>query len=331
LRPKGIVADTLLLTHSDVAALLDVAELLPRLREAYAGYSLSRTIPARRFLVPLPASAPAGSNGMILAPGLIDGIPAFTVKMNVKYPAQAPAIVGVVLLHDLESGRLLAVLDSSHLTAVRTGAAAALSADVLAPREAGDLAIVGAGHLGELGLRCLGQVRSLRRVRVFDTVPGKAEAFCRRLAATVACPLQPADSVAAAVAGADLILTVTWSQQPFLDAGQIAPGAHVVTLGPDQPGKAELTAAALRRGTFVCDDRELAVEMGALRGVGLDGTAIHAELGEVIAGRKPGRTSPAQITIFGSVGLAFQDLAAAWLVYGKARQRGLGARIDFLA
>lgn len=325
------MADTLLLMHSDVQALLNVAELLPRLREAYAGYSLSRTIPARRYLVPLPESAPAGSNGMVLAPGLIDGVPAFTVKVNVKYPDQAPAIRGVVLLHDLDTGRLLAALDASHLTAMRTGTAAALSADVLARPDAGDLAIVGAGSQGEAGLHCLGQVRSLRRVRVFDAVAGKAEAFCRRLAATVSCPVEPAGSVAAAVAGADLVLTATWSRQPFLDADQIAPGAHVVTLGPDQPGKAELTAAALRRGMFVCDNRDLAVEMGALCGVGLDRRAIHAELGEVIAGRKPGRTSASQVTIFGTVGLAFQDLAAGWLVYGKALQRGLGARFDFRA
>jgi ornithine cyclodeaminase/alanine dehydrogenase-like protein (mu-crystallin family) len=324
------VADTLLLTRSDVEALLDIRELLPRLREAFASYSLSRVIPARRYPVPLPVPAPAGSNGMILAPGLIAGTPAFTVKVNFKFPGQDPAILGLVMLHDLATGRLLAVLDASRLTAVRTGAAAALSADVLANPDAGDLAIIGAGAQGEMALGCLGSVRRLRRVRVYDTVPAKAAAFCERLASAAPCALEPAASVAAAVAGADLVLTATWSQQPFLTAGMLAPGAHVVTLGPDQPGKAELSADAIRRGLFVCDDRDLAVEMGAIGGVGLDQAAIHAELGEIIAGRKPGRTSPQQVTIFGSVGLAIQDLAAAWLVVERARPQGRGMRIDFL-
>jgi ornithine cyclodeaminase len=322
---------TLLLTHSDVAALLDAKELLPRLRAAFAAYSMRRTIPARRHVVPLPATAPAGANGMVIGPGLIDGIPAFTVKVNVKYPGQAPAIRGLVLLHDLGTGSLLALLDASYLTAVRTGTAMALSAEVLARPDAGDLAVIGAGAQGAMGLRTLGLVRKLRRVRVFDANAGKAQAFCREHRAAAGCPVEPADSVAAAVAGADLVLTATWSTRPFLGADLLAPGAHVMTLGPDQPGKAELTADAIRRGLFVCDDRALAVEMGAIGGVGLQAAAIHGELGEVIAGAKPGRTDPAQITIFGSVGLAVQDLAAAWLVHEKASARGMGQRIDFRA
>lgn len=111
----------------------------------------------------------------------------------------------------------------------------------------------------------------------------------------------------------------------------LARGAHVTTLGPDEPGKAEVAADVIRTGLFVCDDRALAVELGALGGVALGAEAVSAELGEVLSGNHPGRTSSDQITIYGGVGLAFQDAVTAWHVYAAAKARGVGSAIDFLA
>jgi ornithine cyclodeaminase len=102
------------------------------------------------------------------------------------------------------------------------------------------------------------------------------------------------------------------------------------TLGPDEPGKAELSAEVIRGSLFICDDRALAAKLGALRGVGLGPDAVAAELGDVFAGRHPGRTSSEQLTVYGGVGLAFQDAVAAWQVYEKAIDRGIGRRLDFL-
>jgi ornithine cyclodeaminase/alanine dehydrogenase-like protein (mu-crystallin family) len=109
----------------------------------------------------------------------------------------------------------------------------------------------------------------------------------------------------------------------------IDPGTHITTLGADQPGKAEVSAELLRSSLFVCDDRDLTVTMGAACGAGVGAEVIDAELGEVIAGVRSGRTGPRQITIFGSVGLAFQDLVVAWLAYQGALERDIGHRIDF--
>ena len=109
----------------------------------------------------------------------------------------------------------------------------------------------------------------------------------------------------------------------------IAPGTHITTLGADQPGKAEVSADLLESSLLVCDDRELAVAMGAAGGAGVGSEVIDAELGEVIAGISPGRIEPHQITIFGSVGLAFQDLVVAWLAYQAALRGGIGQRVDF--
>jgi len=110
-----------------------------------------------------------------------------------------------------------------------------------------------------------------------------------------------------------MILVATWARTPFLKPGMLAAGAHIPTLGPDEPGEAEVSADLILKGLFICDDRELAVEFGALGGVGLGAEAVGAELGEVLGGQHPGRTSPEQITIYGGVGLAFQDAIATAL------------------
>ena len=259
-------------------------------------------------------------------------MPVYTVKVHAKFPAEEPAIRGVLCLHDLETGALLAVMDSTHLTAVRTGLAGALAAHVLAHPDAGRAAVIGAGVQGTQQLRSLAGLRTLERAWVYDVAPERSQAFARAMARELALPVEAASSAAAAVRDADVVLAATWSREPFLLPGMLRPGAHVTTLGPDEPGKAEVSADLLRSALFVCDDRALAVEMGALGGVGLDAAAVPAvELGEVLGGLHPGRTRPDEITVFGGVGLAFQDAVAAWAIYREAKRANAGREIDFLA
>jgi ornithine cyclodeaminase len=162
-------------------------------------------------------------------------------------------------------------------------------------------------------------------------VTERAASFARTNTAGLGIPVEPAESLPAALREAGIVLVATWAREPFILAGMLAPGAHVTTLGADEPGKAEVSAEVIRDALFVCDDRALAVEMGALGGVGLGPEAVGAELGEVLAGAHPGRTSPEQLTVYGGVGLAFQDVVAAWAVYEAARRIGAGREIDFLA
>jgi ornithine cyclodeaminase len=277
--------------------------------------------------VPLHAEGTA----LVLVPGSLPGIPAYTVKVHAKFPGQTPAIQGVVQLHDLATGSLLAMMDSGHLTAVRTGVAGALSADVLARPDASRVALIGAGRQAVLQLKSLRLVRSLSHVRVHDTQPDRALAFATRMYQELNLPVRMEDSVEEAVADADIVVTATWSRQPFLHPGLVRPGTHIITLGADEPGKAEVSAELLRQSLFIVDHRGLAVSSGAAGGVGLGEDAIHAELGEVIAGMKPGRTSPEQVTVFGSVGLPFQDLAAAWHVYQAAQGDDAVQGMDFSA
>ena len=322
--------ETLLLTRSELRVLLDPLELLHALRGAFAAYSTQRTVGAMRVPVPLPAGqAPAGASGMLLAPGLVPGIPAYSVKVHAKFPDTDPAIQGVLVLHDIATGTPLAIMESSYLTALRTGLAGALGADALARRNARTVAIIGAGAQGRSQLSDLRRVRPLTAVRIFDTRPAAAS----RLAADPASRglrVTLAADVEEALDGADIVVTATWATEPFLSRRHLRPGLHITTLGSDQPGKCEVAADALLAARLVVDDRELAVTMGAVGGAGLAADAIYAELGEVLSGSRPGRCNDREVTVFANVGLAFQDLAAAWLAYSRAKETGMGSSVDFL-
>jgi ornithine cyclodeaminase len=199
---------------------------------------------------------------------------------------------------------------------------------MLARRDTPRVAVIGAGVQGEAQVRALQLVRRVGRVDVVDVIAERAEAYAERVARTLGIEVVVCDGVRDAVRDADVIITATWSKTPFLTRAMVREGVHITAVGADEPAKGEVDADLIAASLFTCDDRELAARMGAVGGAGLGPGAIHAELGEIIAGVKPGRTNERQITIFGTVGLAFQDLAAAWQVYGRARELGIGTAVD---
>jgi ornithine cyclodeaminase/alanine dehydrogenase-like protein (mu-crystallin family) len=323
---------TLLLTRSEIEKLLDVPALIPALKEGFKHYSLNRTIPAQRGRSPLPKE---GTSTTLLYPGLLPDIPAYSVKVHAKFPGrgfseQGPAIRGLIHLFDMETGELLAVLESGYLTAVRTGVASALAANTLARQDARTVAVIGAGTQGRWQLRALGKLRFIKQVFVFDNSPFVAGKFVAEMAREMDAKLVPVNTLAEALIDADIILSATWSRSPFLYSGMINEGTHISSLGADEIGKAELSADLLEQSLVICDDRDLTVSQGAVGNVGLTAENIHAELGEVLSGHKHGRQSDDDISVFASVGLAWQDLAAAWQVYQKAIGKGVGERINFL-
>ncbi|MBS4195761.1 ornithine cyclodeaminase family protein [Lederbergia citri] len=319
--------ETLLLTRTEVQSLLDPLELCSSLKAAFASYSLTRHIPVQRARSILPQD---NASVMLLFPGLISNIPAYTVKDHAKFPSQSPSIKGVINLHDLETGQLLAIMDSTYITAVRTGLSGALGTHLLARRDAKNVTIIGAGVQGTLQLRSLTYFREISNVFVYDTSLEKATSFVKNMTDALKIPITICNSVEEAIQDSDIIISATWATEPFLFSSMVKKGVHITTLGPDEPGKCEVSAELIEKSIFVCDDRGLAVQMGAIGGVGLTEDYIHAEIGEVIANKKIGRKNDNQFTIYGSVGLAFQDLVGAWHVYQKAKQQNQGRYINFL-
>ena len=321
------MTETLILTRREISELVTPTSTLAALREGFLAIHRAGDACATRIPVPLPGAAPEGASGMLLAPGHVPGIPAYSVKVHAKFPTARQALKGVIVLHAIDDGRVLAILESTWLTELRTGFAGALGADVLARRDASRVAIIGAGAQGRAQLECLCHVRNIARARVYDTDPGRARAFAETEGVRLDMSVEPSASVAAAVADADIVAAATWSRTPFLTSGMVRPGTHITTLGPDQPGKAEVAADLIRQSVFVADDIALACRMGAVAGVGLDESAVHASLGAVLAGDRPGRTDDDQITVFGAVGLPFQDMVVAWDAYQSALRRGGGRSV----
>jgi ornithine cyclodeaminase len=224
---------------------------------------------------------------------------------------------GVVVLFEQERGRPLAVLDATAVTAIRTAAASAVATRALAREDAGDLAILGSGTQARSHLEAMRAVRTLRRVRVWSRNPESARRFAEEEG------VETAASAREAVEGADLICTVTAATSPILQGDWISPGAHVNAVGACTPKARELDSAAVARSRLFVDRLESALaEAGDFLLAREEGAVTDAhilgELGEVLEGRVPGRRSAEEITLFKSLGIAVEDLAAGRHVYRKA-------------
>jgi ornithine cyclodeaminase/alanine dehydrogenase-like protein (mu-crystallin family) len=232
-------------------------------------------------------------------------------------------------LYDAGSGELLAVMEADRLGQRRTGAASGVATKFMARDDAGVVACLGAGWQAESQLEAVCLARPPRETRVFSRDPERRHAFCVRMSAALATEVRPAESARAAVEGADIVITATSGAQPVLEGAWLSPGAHLNVMGSNSLLKREIDLETVRRSDVVVVDARdhVPLESGDLlealeRGV-LYPEAI-AELGEVVAGRRSGRSLPAQITLFKSHGLALEDVAVGARVYQAARAAGLG-------
>jgi alanine dehydrogenase len=235
---------------------------------------------------------------------------------------------------DSESGEPLALLDGASMNPFKTGATGAVAADELAREDASSAAIIGSGAQARGQLRALATVRDLETVWVYSPTKEHREAFAgemdRRLDGSVAAVA----SAAAAVEGADIVVTATNASEPVFDGDALEDGTHVTAMGQYNPEKRELDAATIERAKYVPDLRDRAFQdagsfLHALEEGVVDEDHVHAELGDVVAGNAPGRESDAEITVFDSGGTGIETVAGAYLLYEKAAEAGLGETIDF--
>jgi alanine dehydrogenase len=313
------MAEVLVLSEAEVDRLLDLEELLAALGDALAGFS------AGRASVP-PRVAAAAEGGILGAmPVHLDGV-ALGAKLVSVFPGNhgrgRPSHQALIALFEPADGTPLAVLDGTRITAARTGAAAAVAAGALARPDAAVLAILGAGVQGRSHLEAFPLVRDLREIRVASRTPGRAEALAERHPAARAV-----GSFEEAVAGADVVACCTDAREPILESGWLAPGAHVSsvggTFGP------ELDPAVIRAGRVFVEWRGAVTSpppAGAHDLQGLDPEAV-TEIGEVLAGTRPGRTSHDELTVYKSTGHAVEDAAAAELVHRRALETGAGVTV----
>jgi ornithine cyclodeaminase len=241
---------------------------------------------------------------------------------------------GAVVLMDGVTGELRALVDASAITAIRTAAVSAVATRMLAREDARELAIVGAGVQAERHLEAIPCVRPIERVRIASRTPEGAQRFVERMRPFTRCALEAVESPEAAVRGADIVVTATTAREPVLERSWLAPGTHVNAIGASRPPHREIDTATWAAAAVFVDRRESveneAADYRLAREEGAIGPEhIQAELGEVLLGRARGRNSAEQVTLFRSLGLAVEDMAAAQHVMQQARDSGAGTLVGF--
>lgn len=241
---------------------------------------------------------------------------------------------GAVLLYEAERGRLLAMVDATAITAIRTAAVSGVATRLLAREDAAELALVGCGVQARTHLEAMLLSRSIERVRVCGKTLEHAESFAERESRRHGMAIEAVRCPRDAVKNADIICTVTSSSEPVVHGEWLQPGTHLNAVGSSVPFARELDGTAMRRSRLFVDRRESALKeagdflLAKKEGAVGDGDIL-AEIGDIIVGRASGRASPDEVTLFKSVGLAVEDLASAWHVYQKAMQTGAGSRVAF--
>ena len=326
-------SSTLLLTRRDVSALLNLDGCIAAVEQAFRAHGLGQAD------TPGVLGIHAADGGFHLKAGLlqVEGREYFVAKSNGNFrhnPARhgLPTVQGVVVLGDARDGRLLALMDSIQITTLRTGAATAVAAKYLARPDAAVATIAGCGNQGWIQLRAIARVRPLRQAFAVDRDRALARQFAETMSRELGFPVTAVANLTEAVSQSDLVVTCTPSTEPLLACDAIRPGMFVAGVGADSEDKWELAHDLLASATLVVDVLEQAATIGDLHhaiaaGV-LTREAVHAELGQIVAGKKPGRTSVAEVTVFDSTGIALQDAAAAVAVYTRALELGSGVPID---
>jgi alanine dehydrogenase len=237
-------------------------------------------------------------------------------------------------IFDTDSGAPLALLDGASMNPHKTGAAGAVGVDALAPVDASDLAIIGSGTQARGQLRATATVRNFDRVEVYSPTQSHRQDFAAEMNEELDATVAAVASSAAAVEGADVVVTATNADEPVFDGEMLAPGTHVTAMGQYHPKKRELDTTTIERATYVPDLRERVTRdagsfIAALDEGAVDEEHVHAELGEVLVGDAPGRSGPDDITVFDSGGTAIETVAAAKLLYDRAVEAGVGEEIEF--
>ena len=324
----------LFLSSQDVKALLKIDECTAAVEHAFRLHGEGKTLP------PAVLGLHVSNGSFHIKAGVLSlSRNYFAAKVNANFPDNparfAPTIQGLVILSDADNGSPLAIIDSGDITALRTAAATAVAAKYLARLDSEMVTICGCGAQGRAQLAALARVFPLRAVLAYDKNPQQASVFASELSVELNIPITASDDCADCIRRCDICITCTTSREPFVGEAEVHSGLFIAAVGADNPHKQEIHPAVMARSKIVCDVIEQCANMGDLHhalGAGvMKREGVHAELGEVVAGRKPGRESAEEVIVFDSTGMALQDVAAAALVYEKATSERVGAVLQLTA
>jgi ornithine cyclodeaminase len=323
------------LNHQEVTELMPMADCITVMAEALAALARGQVHQPLRMVV----RPPDAKGLMALMPAYVSGErAAYGLKAVCVFPHNVTigkdAHQGSVMLFSARTGELLALMNASAITAIRTAAVSGVATRLLARQEAGDLAIIGSGVQARSHLAAMAEVRPIERVRVASRTLENAQKFAAKMSARYPFPIQAVDGVESAVRDANLIVTATTAAQPILQRDWILPGAHLNVVGSSIPTTREVDTATMAASSLFVDRRESTLnEAGDYLFAAQEGAIgpdhIKAEIGELLIGQARGRTSDDEITLFKSLGLAVEDLASAEYVYRQAKESQAGTWVEF--
>ncbi len=328
--------DVLVLSAEDVSKLLPMRDAIQVMREALGALAEGRALVPLRMVMRLPdASGFLGvMPGYIGADGGNQG--ALGMKAVSVFPGNAGRGIdthqGAVILLEADTGRLSAVMDGGAITGIRTAAVSGVATDVLARKDAAELAILGAGVQARTHLDAIAAVRPLRRVRVWSRSPAHAEKLVAAMKGRFLASIEAVASAEAAVRGADIVATVTASPDPIVQRPWLKNGVHINAVGSSTPTAREIDSATVAAASLFVDRRESALNEAGdvlipMREGAFGADHIQAELGEVLIGKHPGRKSADEVTLFKSLGLSVEDVASAAFIAKRARDLRIGQTV----
>jgi alanine dehydrogenase len=325
---------SLVLTGSQVMQVLDMDLALVAVEEAFRAYGEGRVnMPPKAYLTLAQGDFRAMYGEIFLFFDHICGLK--WVNVHPGNPARGLlTVMAKIILNDPDTGLEFADLDGTHITDYRTGASGGVAARHLARPDATRLGLIGAGVQARTQVAAIIKVRPIKEIVVYDRHLTCSRPFAEKMAAMYGIAVRPTENPADAVTGMDIVVTTTPSLTPVVQREWVSPGTHINAIGADAAGKQELVAAILAAAKVVVDDWAQASHSGEInvplaRGE-LTPEQIYGSLGDIVAGKMPGRENPEEITVFDSTGLIIQDLALGLAVYQRAKERGLGEEKDFL-
>lgn len=324
----------LLLSGADVKKLISIRETIEAVEEAFLAKGLGKAqMPPKSYVF-----FNRYEGDFRVMPAYLEDTEAAGVKIVNVHPQNPskysmPTVMATILLLDPRTGAPLAIMDGTTITNVRTGAAGAVAAKYLAQKDSRVVALIGAGAQAMTQFLALNEIFKIEELRVSDKVEANAEKYASEVKKRFDISIKVTDAKEA-VQGADIIVTTTPVKSPIVMNDWVSEGVHINAIGADAPGKQELDPEILKRARIVIDNWEQASHSGEInvpisKGM-LAREDVYAELGEIVSGKKSGRTSRDEITVFDSTGLAIQDVATAWLVYKKAKEIDMGTKVELL-
>jgi ornithine cyclodeaminase/alanine dehydrogenase-like protein (mu-crystallin family) len=327
---------TLILNEHEMKSVLPLEATLEALAEAHKQFSTKEAIQPVRTQLPVEKH-----NGrLLIMPSYLPGSEALSVKILAGYHDNTkiglPSTFAIVVLHDPNTGKIIAIMDGKYLTGLRTAATAVLASKYMARDRSEILTIIGGGFIGIMSALCFTEEFKLSKIIIYSRSKETVQNFIHEIRSEIEVPIVPVENIQSACEQADIIVAATAARNPIITHSWLQPGTHINALGSSLRDHREVDSETIANSRIVVESMEAALSEAGdiiipINNGEIDESVIYAELGELVSGDRLGRKDTTEITLFKSVGIAVQDSATALIAYTEAKKKGLGLEVSLIS